>query len=154
QTSAKTTSPTVKPKPAASIQEALDRTLPLLGRADDGFLRQSGCVSCHNNSLFSMTIAAARKTGWPGMDAAADKQHKTIGPYIESWRDRALQGIGIPGGSDTVSYILVGLQAIGYAPDEATDALAYFLLGRQRPDGGWRIQSERPPLESSDIEVT
>ena len=65
-----------------------------------------------------------------------------------------MQGVGVPGGSDTVSYILVGLQAAGYAPDEATDALAYYLLGRQRPDGAWRVQTGRPPLESSDIEVT
>jgi hypothetical protein len=77
-----------------------------------------------------------------------------IGPYIETWRDRALQGIGIPGAADTVSYILAGLQAVGYPPDDATDALAYYVLGRQRPDGGWRVQTGRPPLESSDIEVT
>ena len=83
-----------------------------------------------------------------------DQHQKAIGPYIEAWRDRALQEVGIPGGSDTVGYILVGLEAAGYAPDEGTDALASCVLGRQRSDCGWRVQTGRPPLESSDIEVT
>ena len=101
-----------------------------------------------------MTVAAARRTGWRSVEAEAIRHQKAIGPYIEAWRDRALQGVGIPGGSDTVSYILVGLQAAGCPPDEATDALAYYVLGRQQSDGGWRVQTGRPPLESSDIEVT
>jgi hypothetical protein len=151
---AKVASLASKPRPAPSIQDALNRSFPLLRRADDGFLRQSGCVSCHNNSLFAMAIAAAKRTGWLTEEADAARHQKAIGPYIEAWRDRALQGIGIPGGTDTVSYILVGLQAMGYPPDEATDALAYYVLGRQRLDGGWRVQTGRPPLESSDIEVT
>ncbi len=150
----KTASLTAQPKPASSIQDALTRSFPLLRRADDGFLRQSGCVGCHNNSLFEMTLAAAKRAGWRTGDEDAPRHRKAIGPYIEAWRERALQGIGIPGGPDTVSYILVGLQAIGYAPDEATDALAYYLLGRQRSDGVWRVQTGRPPMESSDIEVT
>jgi hypothetical protein len=150
----KTASLQAQPKPASSIRDALGRSFPLLRRADDNFLRQSGCVSCHNNSLFAMTVEAARRNGWQPIESDATRHRKTIAPYIEAWRDRVLQGIGIPGGSDTVSYILVGLQAVGYAPDEATDALAYYLLGRQRPDGAWRVQTGRPPVESSDIQVT
>jgi squalene cyclase len=32
--------------------------------------------------------------------------------------------------------------------------MAYYLKSRQLPDGHWRIGTHRPPLESSDIEVT
>ena len=144
----------LQPKPASSIRDALGRSFPLLRKADEGFLRQSGCVSCHNNSLFAMTVETAKRNGWQTMQSDAARHQKTIAPYIEAWRDRVLQGVGIPGGSDTVSYLLVGLQAVGYPPDEATDALAWYLLGRQRGDGAWRVQTGRPPLESSDIEVT
>ena len=150
----KTASLEARPKPASSIQDALGRSLPLLRRADEGFLRQSGCVSCHNNSLFTMTLETAKRTGWRTTEPDAARHQTTIAPYIEAWRDRVLQGVGIPGGPDTVSYILVGLLAVGYAPEEATDALAYYLLGRQRPDGAWRVQTGRPPMESSDIQVT
>jgi squalene cyclase len=74
--------------------------------------------------------------------------------YLESWRERELQDIPIPGAIDTTSYILVGLAAAQYPPDAATDALARYVKRRQLADGGWRIASHRPPIESSDIEAT
>lgn len=147
--------PLLKPQPAASVAAALDRSLPLLKKADEGFLRQAGCVSCHNNNVFAMALELARrgKSRWAD-EASAARHRQTIGQYIAGWRERALQGIGIPGGADTVSYILVGLAAVQYPADPATDALAYFLLGRQQRDGRWRVQSHRPPIESSDVQVT
>ena len=87
-------------------------------------------------------------------DTIARQQLTTIGNYIESWRERALQGIAIPGDSDTVSYILLGLAAEQYPPDAATDAMAQLLKRQQTPAGNWRIFAHRPPLESSDVEVT
>ena len=79
---------------------------------------------------------------------------KTVAKFIDAWRDRALQGVGIPGDMDTVSYILLGLGAEKYSADAATDAMAYFLKRTQAPTGQWRILAHRPPLESSDIQVT
>ena len=52
----------------------------------------SGCVSCHNNSLFAMTVETAKQSGWQTPESDAARHRKTIGPYIEAWRDRALQG--------------------------------------------------------------
>ena len=101
-----------------------------------------------------MTVAAARRNGLPVDDAVARKQVRTIASYLDDWRDRVLQGIGIPGDADTVSYILIGMAAENHRPDAATDAMAYFLKRQQAPHGQWRILAHRPPLESSDIQVT
>ena len=79
---------------------------------------------------------------------------KKIAAYIDSWRERALQGVGIPGDSDTVGYILLGLAAVNHTSDEATDAMARFVKGQQYPNGRWRVFAHRPPIESSDIQVT
>ncbi|HXF39825.1 MAG TPA: ankyrin repeat domain-containing protein [Blastocatellia bacterium] len=146
--------PSVNPKPAGSPREAITRSLPLIQKSDSIFLQKSGCVSCHNNTFTAMTIAAVRKSGLSCDEQLAGNQVKRIAAYIESWRERALQGIGIPGDSDTVSYILQGLAAANHPADEATDAMARFVKGQQYPDGGWRIFAHRPPIESSDIEVT
>jgi len=143
-----------KAKPAGSSREAIVRSLPLLQKSDAIFLQKSGCVSCHNNTFTAMTIAAVRKSGLPVDEQIAKSQVKKIAAYIETWRERALQGVGIPGDSDTISYILLGLGAENHAPDEATDAMARFVKGQQYPDGGWRIFAHRPPIESSDIQVT
>jgi hypothetical protein len=134
---------------------ALEKSLPLLQRADGAFLRTAGCVSCHNNSLFQMTAAAAGPLH-VGIDASAlTATTKSIGTYIESWRERVLQDVAIPGGVDTAAYTLVGLAAVNYPPDAATDALARFLWRRQAADGGWRAASRRrQPIESSDLTMT
>jgi ankyrin repeat protein len=142
------------PSPAASVRAALDRSLPMLQRNDENFLRKAGCVSCHNNSLTAMAVAAARKAGVPVNEQVARQQATAIGNYLEGWRDRALQGNGIPGDADTVSYILIGLAAENYSADLSTDAMAHFLKRQQTSSGQWRILAHRPPLESSDIEVT
>ena len=143
-----------KPKPASSSREAISRAVPLLQKSDSLFLQKAGCVSCHNNTLTAMTISAVRKRGVPVDERIAGGQVKKIMAYIENWRERALQGIGIPGDSDTVGYILLGLAAENQTPNEATDAMARFVKGQQFPDGGWRVFAHRPPIESSDIQVT
>jgi hypothetical protein len=138
-----------------SPRAAAERSLPGLQRADVVFLKKAGCVSCHNNSLFQMTAAMARSRGFhidEGVDAA---QQKVIGGYIESWRERLLQDIPIPGATDTVSFMLAGLADAHYPADAATDAMARYLLRRQDRDGGWRIvTSSRAPIESSNFTAT
>ncbi len=146
--------PVVNPRPAGSARTAVERSIPLLQRSDVTFIQKSGCVSCHNNGLTAMSMATVRKSGLAVNETITGRQLKTIATYIDGWRERTLQGIGIPGDSDTVSYILMGLAAESYPRDVATDALAIYLRSRQLPDGHWSIFAHRPPLESSDIEVT
>ena len=148
------TEPVLHPKPAASIRAAIERSIPLLQRTDVTFLNKAGCVSCHSNNLTAMAVAAVRRNGIHVDDEIARKQLHAIASYMETWRERLLQNIGIPGNQDTVSYILLGMAAENYAPDAATDAAARYLKGRQASDGHWWIQEPRNPLESSDIQVT
>jgi ankyrin repeat protein len=143
-----------RPASPRSARAAVEKSLPLLQHADVVFLKKAGCVSCHNNSLTEMTLAAARKNGFSVDEAATQAQLNTIRVYLESWRERVLQDLAIPGGVDTDSYILAGLAAANYPPDPATDAMARYLKRRQAADGGWRIATQRPPVESSDFEVT
>jgi ankyrin repeat protein len=146
--------PAMHPKPAATFRAATERSIPLLQRTDVTFLEKAGCVSCHNNNLTAMAVAAVRRNGIHVDDETSRKQLQAIASYMETWRERLLQNIGIPGNQDTVSYILLGMAAENYAPDAATDAAARFLKGRQGSDGHWWIQEPRNPLESSDIQVT
>ena len=137
-----------------SAREAIERSLPVLQRADVGFLKAAGCVSCHNNSLFEMTATAARARGFHVDETSVMSQRNTTRSYMESWRERVLQDIPIPGGTDTISFMLAGLAASHYPPDAATDALARYLLRRQHGNGSLNVATSRPPIESSDIEVT
>ncbi len=148
------TEPALKPSPAASVRDALARSIPLLQRADVTFFEKTSCVSCHHNSLTAMTIVKARKHGVEVDSQIAQKQLKNVAAYIENWRERALQGMGIPGESNSINYTLLGMAAENYPPDAATDAMARFLKGQQSPDGHWRRVADRPPLGSSIFQIT
>lgn len=146
--------PALTPARANSVRDALGRSIPLLQRSDLSFLEKSGCVSCHNNSLTAMTVGVARKNRVNVNEQIVRQQVKRIGTYLDSWRERVLQGVPIAGDADTISYLLTGIAAENYQPDESTDALARYLKNRQAPDGRWRARDHRPPLTTSDIEIT
>ncbi len=148
------TSEAPRPVVHPSAHQAIERSLPVLQRADVGFLKAAGCVSCHNNSLFEMTATAARSRGFHIDETSVTSQRQTTRSYMESWRERVLQDVPIPGGTDTISFMLAGLAASHYPPDAATDALARYLLRRQHGNGSLNVTTSRPPIESSDIAVT
>jgi mono/diheme cytochrome c family protein len=138
----------------ASIRTAIARSLPLLQDVGLAFVKKTGCVSCHHNSVVSMAVAAARKNGYAVNEATAREQVSAIGAYLDSWRERTAQNMFIAGQADTISYLLLGLGADGHPADETTDAQAIWLKRRQARDGHWPVTAARPPIESYDIEVT
>ncbi len=146
--------PKFKPSPASSPRAAIERSLPALQRADAAFLSKAGCVSCHSNSLTAMAIAAARKSKLPVNERIAQAQLRQIAAFLDSNRERALQGLGVPGATDTAGYTLLGMVAENYPADATTDVWARYLKNSQENDGHWRIQGLRPPIESSDIQAT
>ena len=146
--------PAIKFMPAGSARAAVARSLPLLQKSDVVFLQKSACVSCHNNSLTAMTVSVARSSGIAVDESIAKKQTQAVGAYLDSWRDRVLQGIGIPGDNDTISYILLGLAAEKFPANASTDAMVRFLRYQQSPDGFWLPLAHRPPLEGSIITAT
>jgi hypothetical protein len=130
------------------------RALPLLQQTGVTFRRKAGCVSCHNNTLTARVTTEASRAGIP-IDAAVARSEVTgIAQFLESWRERALQGLGIPGDADTISYIMIGLADEQHPADPATDAMARFLKRRQLADGSWRTVAHRPPIESTAITTT
>jgi ankyrin repeat protein len=149
-----TNAPSLKPGPAESARAAIVRSIPPLQRADVSFIRKAGCVSCHNNSLTAMGMAAARQNGIPVDETIARSQLRAIASFLDANRERALQGVGIPGGLDTAGYILLGMAAEKYPSDAITDAWAQYLKNLQLADGRWWVQTTRPPLESSTIQTT
>lgn len=128
------TSPVLKFQKTNTIQAAVQRSLPIIQRADITFMQKSGCVSCHNESVPAMAIAVARRSGFKVDEEMASRELKAVVAFEDIWRDRLLQGVA-PGG---VSYTLVGLQAMGYKPDLITDAIARDIRMHQLAGGNWR----------------
>jgi ankyrin repeat protein len=145
---------TTAPSAAATPREAVVRALPILQQTGVTFRRKAGCVSCHNNTLTARVTTEASRAGIRIDDAVARSEVQGIARFLETWRERALQGLGIPGDADTVSYIMIGLADEQHPADPATDAMARFIKRRQLADGSWRPVAHRPPIESTSITVT
>jgi hypothetical protein len=142
------------PATSVRVRAAVERSLPLIQQVDIPFIKKTGCVSCHHNSVVSMAVAAAGRNGYRLDEALVAEQRRIIAGYLESWRERTLQNIPIAGGVDTISYLMLGVREAGQSPDFATDAQAIWLERRQAADGHWPVTTIRPPIESNDIEVT
>ena len=152
--------PVLKVRQENSVPSAIQGSIPLLQRADANFVPKAACVSCHNNSLAAMAVAAARKKGFPVDEKTAAQQVKANVFGLEKLRDYMHQGLLVPVGDVfgpvVMSYILVGLDAEHYPADLNTDAVAMYLRFRQSADGQWAYPAadKRPPLCSDYIGQT
>jgi hypothetical protein len=134
------------------VQDSVERAIALLQKSGPEFVKVSGCSSCHHQSLPQMAYALARERGLQIDQMLWDKQAKGVVGIFKPYREQMLQGKdGIPDPAISVSYLLIGLAASGYKPDETTEAMAFVVANQQRPDGSFRAFTARPPIESSGI---
>jgi hypothetical protein len=138
----------------AAVRKAIEKSLPLLESIRMPFIEKTGCVSCHHNSLPAMTAALARERGFKLSERISlEESEQTLGIW-NTGREKLLQGDGFGGAQAAASYILVGLAANKQPPNKTTDAVVFYLSGRQVADGHWSGLANRPPLGGSDIAVT
>jgi cytochrome c553 len=69
------------PATPVAIRAAVERSLPLLQDAGVAFVKQTGCASCHHNSVVSMAVATARTNGFAVNETTAKMQSSLIGSY-------------------------------------------------------------------------
>ena len=136
----------------AMVTDSVERAVALLQKSGPEFVKVSGCSSCHHQSLAQMLYTRARERGVQIDPVVWDKQAKGIIAMFKPYREQMLQRKqGIPDPAISVSYLLIGLGAAGYQPDETTAAMAFVVANEQRPDGSFRVFAGRPPMESSAI---
>ena len=141
-----------------TIQAAVAGSLPLLQRADAGFIPNTGCISCHNDSLEAMAVGLARKKGFRVDEQTSAMQVKANVGVLEDRRDLLHQGYFIPminANPAILAWALLGLDAEGYKADLNTDAVAVYIQTHQMTDGHWAFGPEaRPPLCAGDLSQT
>jgi hypothetical protein len=134
------------------VRRAVQDSIPLLQRADTNFVKNSGCVSCHNNSLTSMTMGLSRKRGFQIDEKSDAVQLQANVDILEKTRDRMHQGAILPTEDNfsegILAYQLIGMHDEGYKPDLNTDTAVQYILWRQHPNGEWPAQNAdtRPPI--------
>lgn len=139
----------------AAMREAARMATGLLLKSSTQFLRVSGCVSCHHQTLPMMAAAALRSKGIAVDEALVQQQKQATVDLFSKFKDVMLTTRdNVPDPPVTVSYTLIGLASQNYPSDETTDAMAHLLTKWQMEDGGFRAFQIRPPSEESHFTAT
>ncbi len=152
--------PSHPPKPAAlrnpadsgSVERAVAAALPLLQKSGQTITRTRNCVSCHQQPLVAMTVGLVRKHGFQVDESIAREESAHILQDMAGRARLLLLGTGID--STLSAQVLAGLAAEDVPASRTTDALVHYLVLRQRPDGHWQGEDNRPPDDASDFHFT
>jgi ankyrin repeat protein len=149
---AATTPLVTRPRP---VNVAVQKAVSTLDEIGPAFNRQTGCVSCHNQSLPAM---ARQMAGARGIVVAPAVASHPTEATLKQWQPRRNASFtGACGGSGyipTVTYGLVAMAAEGRPANGITDSAAVCLASRQSPDGSWKVNDTRPPLSGNPILYT
>jgi hypothetical protein len=138
-----------------AIRRSVESAVAILQKSGPQFVKVSGCVSCHHQSLPQMAYAAARERGFQVDAAVSEQQVKAVLAMFKPIREGMEKGtVNLPNPGISVSYSLLGLAAEGYAPDETTAAMTMAISRTQLPDGSFGVLPARPPLEASAFTST
>jgi outer membrane protein assembly factor BamB len=147
-------SPPVPSKGPEQIKTAISKALPLLLKGAEGHVSQRTCFACHNQGIPLLAMTTARERGFPVHEKDLKKQLDFIAAFLEKSRNNYRKGEGQGGQVDTAGYALFSLELGGWKPDATTDAVAEYLLLRNKDLDHWRTTSNRPPSEVSDFTAT
>jgi ankyrin repeat protein/squalene-hopene cyclase-like protein len=140
---------------SSAVRRSVENAVALLQKSGPEFVKVSGCVSCHHQSLPQMAYAAARQHGLRVDAAASEQQLKAVVAMFKPIREQMEKGtINLPNPGISVSYSLLGMAAEGYAADEITSAMTLAISRTQLPDGSFAVLPARPPLEASAFTST
>jgi N-acyl-D-amino-acid deacylase len=132
-----------------AVRQAIEKGLRRLDTGAGNYIRNRQCFSCHHQALTIAALESARRRGFavgePRLRQQVEFTLNTFRPRLA----RVARGEAVPGGNTTAAYALFTLEAAGHEPDAVTGALVDYLLVRQRPDGSWPAQMDRPPSEGS-----
>ncbi|HEV8059895.1 MAG TPA: ankyrin repeat domain-containing protein, partial [Gemmataceae bacterium] len=140
------------PPDADSARRAVSAALPLLQQSEQKITQTRNCVSCHQHPLVAMTVGLARKHGFKVDEKIASEERAHILNDMSGKVRPLTLGTGI---DPTLSvHVLAGLAAEDEPSSRITDALVHYLVLRQRKNGRWQQENNRPPDEASDFQFT
>ncbi len=141
------------PSEAAHILDpkaAVQKTLGLIEKSSWTFFAQSGCVSCHAQSMTDLVVGHARAKGLQVDEKAAAERVKMLEAVYPP--EPLLERMDAAGAMEQLAYPLMGLAANNHPGDRLTDGMVANIAASQRSDGSWHVgAAARPPAEEGDI---
>jgi hypothetical protein len=133
---------------------AIERGLELVQEAARRYPEHRDCFSCHHQTLPMLAMVTARDRGFASDNALLAEQTEFTHEFYTSRINSVREGKGVGGRGMTAGYALWALDLADHPRDETTDALVQYLIKTQSEEGRWKKQTNRPPLEETDITAT
>jgi N-acyl-D-amino-acid deacylase len=137
-----------------ALRSAVARGLDVVTKAAQRYPQNQSCFSCHHQTLPLLAAVTARSQGVEINERLLPDQAAFTLAAFHDDLDDLRAGWKIGGRAMTVGYGLWALRLSASPADATTEAMVAFLLKTQHDDGHWSRQTNRPPLEESNITCT
>lgn len=129
---------------------AAQRAVALIEKSSWSFFANSGCVSCHAQSMTDMAVAEAQAKGLHIDEKAARERSRMVEAIYPP--EPLYERMDPAGAEEQLAYPLAGLALSGYPPDRMTDGMAVNIAATQGQNGSFHVgAAARPPGEEGDI---
>ena len=136
------------------IRASVERGLKLVQKAADNYPQHRKCFSCHHQTLPLLAMREAQSARMTIDEKIQQTQLEFTRSSFAGRRENLKNGKRIGGRAITVGYGLWTFQIVEETPDDLAADMVTYLLKTQESDGHWRPQSNRPPLEESNVMCT
>jgi hypothetical protein len=136
------------------VSAAIEKGLLLVQEAARNYPDNRDCFSCHHQTLPMLAMVTARGRGFKIDDVLLIEQAEFTREFYKGRVKDMNEGKGVGGRGMTAAYALWAFDLAKQNRDDVTDALVHFLEKTQQEDGSWNRQSNRPPLEETNITAT
>jgi hypothetical protein len=130
-----------------SFPDLVRKSLALLEKQSDKFIRTAGCNSCHSQNLPSALAGLARDNGLTSVKTFP-KLPDAMMPPAEQIMDF---NVVSPNG---VAWELFDAGMNHEPRSQVTDAIVRYIMASQTSEGGWHVsESRRPPMNSGEMQM-
>jgi N-acyl-D-amino-acid deacylase len=139
---------------ADPVRTGVEKGLRRLEQGAANYTKNRQCFSCHHQAIPMAAFDAARRHGFTVDEEEVRRQVEFTLDAFRPKREQIAKGQAVGGTTTSAAYALFTLEMGGSAPDDVSAALVSYLLEKQRPDGCWPVQSNRPPMQAGDFTPT
>ncbi len=136
------------------IRTAVEKGLRRLEQGAANYTKNRQCFSCHHQAVPMAAFESARRHGFSVNEEEIRHQIEFTLDTFRPQREKIAKGQAVGGTTTSAGYALFTLEMGGSPPDDVSSALVEYLLAKQRPDGAWPVQSNRPPMQAGDFTPT
>ncbi|MAT12826.1 MAG: hypothetical protein CMM02_17670 [Rhodopirellula sp.] len=149
------------PRGIGQVRMAVETAVRPIVKSAGSYVEQKTCFTCHHQALPVMAAVRAETIGVKVDRKWLETQRKFTADFFLQRKVELVKGHGVPGGAFTAGYAIAQFVATSQITAsgelkrlEGTDELLDYLLKIYKPERPWKINTIRPPLESSDFTAT